>query len=304
MSGIVFDFLGALILPWLLVGVIAKIKAKWAGRKGAPVLQPIYDAAKQIRKGRVVSTTSTALFGIAPIVSLSAVLFAALLVPGPTGFAVVSFAADIILFAYLLALSRFAAIVAALDTGSSFEGMGASREAFFSTLAEPGLFLVLASLLFVTHSDSLSHISIAGRGSFPFSYAIMILGVLGLFLMILVEGHRLPVDDPSTHLELTMVHEVMVLDNSGPDLALITYTSGLKIYLFSAIVAELLIPVGTPLAAHAALFLLVVALIAAAIGLLESWSARMRLSHVPQFIFLVNVSGMLLFFVSLLGGQG
>lgn len=302
MIDILVDAAAALLLPWLMLGAIAKVKAKWAGRKGAPVLQPLYDALKELRKSQVMGRTATMLFALAPVVSLVAVVFAALLVPGPTGRAIVSFPGDFVLFAYLLALARFLSVVAALDTGSSFEGMGASREAFFSALVEPGLFLVLASTLLASGTTTLSRIALGIHSGTAVADVMLLLAALGLFLMVLVEGHRLPVDDPATHLELTMVHEVMVLDNSGPDLAMIGYASALRIYLFSSIAAALAVPPDVPPLVHAGGVVLVLFVFSIAVGLLESWSARIRLTHVPQLLFVVNICGMLLFFLALLGG--
>ncbi|HUX13521.1 MAG TPA: NADH-quinone oxidoreductase subunit H [Spirochaetia bacterium] len=301
MTAVVINIVAAAVVPWLIIGLIAKTKAKWAGRKGAPLLQPLYDAVKLVRKGMVVSRSTTPIFAAAPAISLVAVCFAALTVPGPAGNSIVSFSGDLVLFAYLLALARFLGIIAALDTGSSFEGMGASREAFFSTLAEPGLFLILSSLLLASGTDSLSGIGSHLAPRFDESGLLPFVAALGLYLMILVEGHRLPVDDPATHLELTMIHEVMVLDNSGRDLSMITYASGLKMYLFGALAANLLVPRTVTPAAHAGIFLGIFAVITISVGLIESWVARLRMTHVPQFIFVLNIAGILLFFLALLG---
>ena len=214
-----------LLMPSLMLGLIAKTKAFISGRRGPPVFQPLYDILKLLGKGTVYSETSGWAFRLGPVLSLSAVLMAASLVP-LFGAPLISFNGDAILFIYLLALGRFVTILAALDTGSSFEGMGASREAAFSSYAEPALILVFASLAIHSGSLSLSRMFSSGQGILP-APSILLAGS-GLLIVLLAENSRIPVDDPNTHLELTMIHEVMVLDHSGPDLAFILYGAGME----------------------------------------------------------------------------
>jgi formate hydrogenlyase subunit 4 len=176
--------------------------------------------------------------------------------------------------------------MAALDTGSSFEGMGAAREVTFASFAEPALFLGLVALARATGSLSLS--GMLGPGlelRWPVSAPAMLLVTLALFAVALAENARIPVDDPATHLELTMIHEVMVLDHSGPDLALIQYGAALKLYLFGAVVVRLALGgrLADPVAAFAA-FLAGQVVFALAIGLIESTMARLRLVRVPQLL--------------------
>lgn len=277
----ILSYLAAtLIVPHVLLGIVAKTKAAVAGRTGPPVLQTLHDAVKLLRKGAVYSTTTTAVFRLGPAASLAAVLTAAALVP-LGGAPLISFNGDAILFAYLFALGRFVTVAAALDTGSSFEGMGASREVAFSSLAEPALILTFASLARLAGSLSLAGMFAPHAG--PNSAASAILAVGSLFVVLLAENSRIPVDDPNTHLELTMIHEVMVLDHSGPDLAFILHGAALKLTLMSVLLARLVVPEIPALGAWGGLALGAAAA-AVAIGLVESGMARLRLVRVPQLL--------------------
>jgi formate hydrogenlyase subunit 4 len=270
----------------LLLGVIGRVKAFFAGRQGPPLLQPWRDLLRLARKGAVFSRTATWVFRAGPTVALAATLAAGLLVPLGAPAAIVRFGGDFILFAYLLGLARFATVLAALDTGSSFEGMGAAREATYSAVAEPALFLGLVSLARSTGALDLSHM--LGDRLHPVWWtdgpALLLVG-LAVFVVALAENARVPVDDPATHLELTMIHEVMVLDHSGPDLALIQYGASLKLYLFGALVVRLALGAlaGEPWLAFVA-FLGGQLLFALAIGCVESTMARLRLLRVPQLL--------------------
>ncbi|MFL5434478.1 MAG: respiratory chain complex I subunit 1 family protein [Myxococcales bacterium] len=270
-----------LLLPPLLLGVINKTKAAFAGRKGPPVLQSYYDLAKLWRKGSVFSVTTTWVFKAGPVVGVATALFAALLVP-VAGHAPLSFEGDAILFAYLFALGRFFTIAAALDTGSAFEGMGGAREATFSSLAEPALFFGLLVLGRLSRSLSLAAM-LAGNWP-PRATAALLLVVAAVFIVLLAENSRIPFDDPNTHLELTMIHEVMVLDHSGPDLALILYGASLKLFLFGALFVRLVLGFSVQGLAGLGVFLAGVVGFAALIGVVESIMARLRLVRVPQLL--------------------
>jgi formate hydrogenlyase subunit 4 len=270
----------------LLLGIIGRVKAVFAGRTGPPLLQPYRDLLRLVRKGAVFSRTATWVFRAGPVVALAATLCAGLLLPMGAPAAAIRFAGDFILFAYLLALARFATILAALDTGSSFEGMGASREATFSAAAEPALFLGLVSLARSTRSLDLSHM--LGGQLRPVWWTdgpALLLVALAVFAVALAENARVPVDDPATHLELTMIHEVMVLDHSGPDFALIQYGAALKLWLFGALIVRLALGAlaGQPWLAFAA-FLGGQVAFAVLIGVIESSMARLRLVRVPQLL--------------------
>ena len=280
-----------LVAPPLLLGVIWRVKAIVAGRQGPPLLQPYLDLLRLARKGAVYSRTTSWVFRAGPVVSLAAVLAAGLVVPlgGPE--AAVSFTGDFVLLAYLLGLARFFTVLAALDTGSSFEGMGAAREVTYSALAEPALFLGLVSLVRSTGGLDLAHLLGAGLArSWSTDGPALLLVASAIFVVALAENARVPVDDPATHLELTMIHEVMVLDHSGPDLAMITYGACLKLWLFGALVVKLAL--GARLADPWAAFGAFVAgelLFAVAVGLLESNMARLRLVRVPQMLIGASV---------------
>ena len=282
----IVQVLSPLLLAPLLLGVIARTKAVVAGRTGAPLMQPYYDLVKLLQKSAVYSRTTTWVFRAGPVVGLAAVLCAVLLVPLGGIPAPFAFEGDLVLFAYLLGLLRFFTVIAALDTGSSFEGMGASREVTFAALAEPALLLALASLARKIGSLSLSTMyggldGAAWSGAAP----ALVLAAGALLAVFLAENARVPVDDPTTHLELTMIHEVMVLDHGGPDLALILYGSALKLWLLGALLVELVVPVrsGTAWVDGGAAIAGMLGL-AVVTGILESSMARWRLLRVPQLL--------------------
>jgi formate hydrogenlyase subunit 4 len=275
----------ALTLPPLLLGVIARTKALFAGRVGPPVLQPYYDLAKLFQKGSVFSTTTTWVFRAGPVVGLVTAALAVLLVPLAGGTAPISFAGDLVLLAYLLGLGRFFTALAALDTGSPFEGMGAAREVTFACLAEPALFLGFLVLAKLTGSLQLAGM-LGGdlAGHWPTAGAALALVLLSWFVVLLAENCRIPFDDPNTHLELTMIHEVMVLDHSGPAFGLVLYGAAIKLFVFGALVVRLALP-GTGTAwLDWPLFGLGLFVVAVAVGVVESTMARLRLTQVPVLL--------------------
>lgn len=275
-----------LVAPPLLVGIVNRTKAIAGGRKGPPLLQLYFDLAKLLRKGTVYSRTTTWVFRAGPVVGLAAVASAGLLLSMGGAPPAVSFAGDFVLFAYLLGLARFVTALAALDTGSPFEGMGAAREVTFASLAEPALFLCLLVLARATGSLSLGGMLGPSLGeAWGSSAPALLLAALALVVVALAENARIPVDDPNTHLELTMIHEVMVLDHGGPDLALILYGAALKLFLFGAILSRLALagPARGPLAEEA-LFLAGLLLFALLVGVVESAMARLRMVRVPQLL--------------------
>ena len=278
-------FILALCLSPALFALINRCKAWFAGRQGPPLLQPYYDLVKLFRKGCVYSETTSWLFQAAPVVLLVTAVLAALITPLGTG-AVWGFSGDFLVWVGLFAFARLILMLAALDTGSAFEGMGASREAWFSTLVEPALLLFFAATARMTGSFSLSDIfiklSISSWQEFP---TVQVFLLISLFLIILAENSRIPVDDPNTHLELTMIHEVMILDHSGPDLAIIHYASGLKLWVMSALFVKLIMPLSNiNLWLNNLLFILTIFLVAVLIGIVESVMARLRLIRVPQLL--------------------
>ncbi len=277
----------ALLLAPLLPGVADRVKALFAGRKGRPLLQRYFDIARLLRKGAVYGTPTTWVFRLGPLLGVAAPALGLAFLPLGRGLpAAVTFPGDLFLVLGALALARFAASAAALDAGSAFTGMGASREMAFSALVEPVLFLVFLSLARRTGELSLSPL-LAGvtAGEWRSSGEVLTLLAAAVFCLLLVENARVPLDDPNTHLELTMIHEVMVLDHSGPDLAAVTYGSCLKLWLFASLTASLAVPVGAgnPYLG-AAVHLLAVLAVAALVGVVESVTARLRLVMVPRFL--------------------
>jgi len=277
-----------LIFPFLFVGIINKTKAFWAGRKGASIFQPFFDFVRLIKKDMVMSNITTTVFSIAPTITFASIIFAGWLVPIIAGKSIISFEGSFVLFAYILALGKFFSLIGAMDTGSSFEGMGASREANFSIIIEPAFFIIIASIIALTGNYSFKSFSMIIQKSDGIGFLIIAMAVISIFIILLVEGCRIPVDDPNTHLELTMIHEVMVLDNSGIDLAFIQYGSAMKMIIFSSLIANLIIPAGIGLSLFAPAYLLVVLFLALIIGTIESSFARLRMAYMFEFVFIMS----------------
>jgi formate hydrogenlyase subunit 4 len=280
-----------------VVGLVNRTRALWAGRKGPRLLQSGSDLLRLLRKRPVYSTVTTGIFQAGPLVVLATTLLSGLVVPILGESSPVSFSGDFVLFAYAWGLGRMALMLSALDTGSSFEGMGASREATFGALVEPALFLALGTLAGATGRGSFAEILALGPHGLVRS-GIVAGCAVALFIVMQVEAARVPVDDPATHLELTMIHEVMVLDHSGPELAALQYAAAMKLTLGAALVAALVNPLhradGPWLAAAVSLAL--VAAVAVAVGTVESLVARLKLRAVPQYVFVAGGSA----FVALL----
>lgn len=280
-----------LVLPPLLLGVIGKTKAAFAGRVGAPFLQPYYDIVRLLQKGSVFSTTTGWVFRAGPLVTLATTLVASLLIPCGGHSSPISFTGDMILYAYLFALGRFFTMAAALDTGSSFEGMGSAREATYSCLAEPTLFFALITLARLSGSSSLSGM-LGGISALVWlnSGAALLLLIAGMFIVLLSENCRIPFDDPTTHLELTMIHEVMVLDHSGPSFALIQYGAAVKLYVLGAFFVRVALPFSTgSVWGDWCFFVLSMLLLAVGIGVVESVMARLRLVRIPQLLVAATI---------------
>ena len=285
-----------LVLAPLLPGIINQVKSRVAGRRGPPVLQLYYDLARLWRKGVVMSSTASPAFVILPAVAWVALLGAALLVPlGPAG-AALSFRGDVLLMLYLLALGRFCTAWAAMETGSAFEGMGAVREVSYAVLAEAAMVAALLSLSVQTGSVSLVTMLAPTAG------ASAVLLAAGLFIVLLAENCRVPFDDPNTHLELTMIHEAMVLDHSGPPLAVILHGASMKLLLFAVLLTQAVVPLGQldPLAATALLAGSVLG-VTVGVGLVESLLARFAFRRVP---LLLTTAFLLCLFALLVAWKG
>ena len=269
----------------LLIGIINRTKAIMAGRRGQPILQTYSDLLKLWRKGAVYSRTTSWVFRAGPVIGLAVVVVGMLLVPLGGSPALLAFDGDLIVLAYALGLGRFFTVLAALDTGSSFEGMGASREVTFAMLVEPTLFVGLFALSRLSHTLSLSGL-LYSSGVSGWSIGAPALVAGALFVLYLAENARIPIDDPATHLELTMVHEVMVLDHGGPDLGLVLYGGALKLWLLGALIVGVLSPdlTGTPVWMREGVAVLGMLGLAIAVGIVESFMARLRLLKVPQLL--------------------
>lgn len=280
------QILGTLLMAPFLLGLIHRTKAFFGGRKGQPLLQPYYDLWKLLQKGSVTSQTTTSIFKLGPIVGLTCVLTILTLIPFGGSPALLSFQGDLLLILYLFGLLRFFYVIAALDTGSSFEGMGASREVQFSALAEVALLLGFVALAKFFGLFSLSKI-LASSSFELWKQSMPLLGfiVVSFLIVFLTENARIPMDDPNTHLELTMIHEVMVLDHSGIDLAVIFYTSALKLWILGSWLIHLIFPFHTDTFwINQAAFVLGMFGLAIFVGILESIMARLRLLHVPSLL--------------------
>jgi formate hydrogenlyase subunit 4 len=298
----VLHFALALVAAPLLLGVINRIKAVFGGRCGPPLLQPYFDLIKLLRKGAVYSQTTSWVFRLSPVVGLAAALIALTLTPLGMIPALFPFPGDLLLLVYALGLMRFFTVLAALDTGSPFEGMGASREVQFSALTE--IALLVGLLAVAAHVDAfclsdLARLAWTGDKRWP-ADAILLLVSAAWLVVLLAENARLPFDDPNTHLELTMVHEVMILDHGGVDLALIEYASALKLWVIGA----LLVSVALPLRSTLPLLNLAVGLagllaLAVLVGIIESTMARLRLVRVPQLLVTAGVLAFLAVLVAI-----
>ena len=277
-------FVFSLVCAPILPGIINKVKAFFAGRKGPSVFQLYYDLAKLVKKEGVTSASSGFPFPFAPYISLVCLILAALLLPYGLLPAPLSFTGDIVLFFYLMGTARMAIALGALDTGSSFEGMGSSRELQFSTLAECAIFAIIAFLVILTSRSDLNLLVYTHPVGGDHTVSVILIAI-SLFIVLLMENCRVPADDPETHLELTMIHEAMVLDYAGPDLAAILYGASLKLWLFASFLACLVLPGHMLLGwVGVVLFLLLILVVTVLVGLVESCMARYRFLKVPQML--------------------
>jgi formate hydrogenlyase subunit 4 len=285
------NVLALVVMPIVMAGIIGRVKSLWSGRKGPPMLQLAYDLQRLVQKRPVYSTTTTPLFRVAPHLFLVTSVFAGAIAPLLGSRPLASFQFDFVWFAYVWAFGRVAIMLAALDAGSSFEGMGAAREAVFSAILEPVLFLVAGALSFLgghrtLHEIVTFHVRAGGPA------VVWVLAIAALLIILQVEASRMPVDDPSTHLELTMVHEVMVLDHSGPDLAAIQFGAAIKLFVGASLVATLLNPWASSASLLSALANLgLCALVGVLLGTVESLVARLKLRAVPKYIAVALACG-------------
>jgi formate hydrogenlyase subunit 4 len=260
-------------------GLISRVKAIMVGRKGQSLLQPYYHFLKLLRKEEVISSSASFITRLAPSIALSATLCAALFVPVGRSSSLLSFQGDFILVLYLLALAKGIMVFAAMDSGSSFEGMGASREISFTAFLEPAFMLIMAGLIFTSGFTSLNSLldSYIINNHEVWSLVVGAFTIFALFIMLLVESARVPFDDPNTHLELTMIHEVMILDYSGFSLGLIHYTAALKMLIYASLIAQIMIPQNAQW--HMGWYLLCILGLGLVTGIVESMMARFRMNR-------------------------
>jgi len=286
--------LAILILSPLFAGVINKQKAFFTGRIGAPVMQPYYELKRLLRKETINADSSSFISDISPAINLIAVIVAAAMLPVGLAKPLISFEGDIILFAYVLGLARFFQILAAMDIGSSFEGMGASREATFAVFAEPIFFFTIGSIAFADNLTSIYDIYHSIKLNNVTYIVFIVVCSISVLILAVTECSRMPIDDPNTHLELTMIHEVMILDNSGVDLFLYQYSSYVKLFIYAMLEASLF----NPLAVHnyyvaIMIFLIVVMALATALAVVETVTSRFKLKNVPHYLLFATAIGVL-----------
>ena len=297
MIGFLLTLTAAIFFP----GIILRSKSILSGRKGPGILQPIKDIVVLLKKDSIFSSTTSFIFQIAPALTLASIVSGIIVIPFANQRAIVSFDADFVFFAYMLAMGKFFMIIAALDTGSSFEGMGANREALYSMLVEPAFFILLGTFAMLTGFTSFS--DIFNNFHITQNPYVLIFGSIGFYLFVqimMIENSRLPIDDPKTHLELTMVHEVMILDNSGFDKALIHISNSLKFAMYGALICCSVVPAEWNLFLQIALFFSVQIIVATLIGFMESFRARNKLVKNPQFILTLSAIALIAFIVVLI----
>lgn len=292
-----------------IVGLIRKVKARLQLRRGASVFQPYADLAKLFRKQPVISTATSWIFTATPYIVFASTLAAGLLVPVFTAQVPLSFAGNIIALVYLLALGTFFLILAGLDAGSAFGGMGSSREALVASLTEPAMIMAIFAIALTAGSTNLSTIVhktalLEGIVTDP---APHLMALAALFIVTIAETGRVPVDNPATHLELTMIHEAMILEYSGRYLALVEWAAGLKLLVFLTLLVNVFAPWGiatrmepAALALGLLVYVAKVSGLAVAIGVLECMFAKLRLFRVTEFLgvaFILAFLGMIFFYV-------
>jgi formate hydrogenlyase subunit 4 len=305
----------ALILLFapLITGFSKTVKARLQTRRGPAMLQPYRDLHKLLRKGMVVPETASWIFSLTPHVLFASTLLAGLLIPTVSAKAPLSLFGGVLAVVYLLALGRFFLALAGLDTGSSFGGLGSSREMTISAIAEPALMLAVFTVALGAGSTNLSSMAQAAVGqSWRFLAPSQMLAFAALFIVLIAETGRIPVDNPATHLELTMIHEAMILEYSGPYLALIEWSASIKQLILMTLLINVFFPYGLSadgapggMAASVALFLFKLLALALAVVLVEAGNAKLRLFRVPELLAVAFVlSALALISTFLFGGLG
>ncbi len=295
-----------LLLPSIALGVIRKLKARMQNRIGAPILQPLFDILKLLNKNQTISETTTWIFPLSSVLNLAVMLLIAFLVPW-LSFKPNFSGDDLFLLLYMLALLRFMIILSALDTGSAFGAFGASREAYVAMLTEPAIFLSLVALGLMSHSSSLSTIFAFSRTCSIYDAPVWLSAALALFLASIADLSRMPIDDPTTHLELTMVHEAMILENSGKNLALVEFAHLLKMVVLYGLSVQCLLHATTCIcqlseSARGILSIVGILSIASITAIIEAVSVKLQWRRTPEFIAYVLTISLFAVAAALIGG--
>src|SRR6476620_11618708 len=308
MAVVIVQIAMLLALPPFIIGLIRKVKARLQCRRGASVLQPYADLAKLFKKQPVVSSTTSWIFTATPYIVFASTLAAGLLVPIFVSQNPLNFAGNVIALVYLLALGTFFLILAGLDAGSTFGGMGSSREAIVATMAEPAMMLSIFAIALTAGSTNLSTIVhktalMEGIITAPPPH---LMALVAFFVVALAETGRVPVDNPATHLELTMIHEAILLEYSGRYLALLEWAAGIKLLVFLSVIANVFAPWGiatsvTPakVAVGMVVYVVKVSALALLIGVIESMFAKLRLFRVPELLgaaFILSLLALVFFY--------
>jgi len=278
----------------LFAGLVNKQKAKLTGRVGAPILQPYYELQRLFKKETINATTSSFISRVAPILNFVSIIIAAAILPVGFWKPLISFNGDIILFAYILGLSRFFQILAAMDIGSSFEGMGAAREATFALFAEPIFFFTIGSIAIISgytsiydiyHSIQLENISYE---------VFIVICSISVFMLAVTECSRMPVDDPNTHLELTMIHEVMILDNSGLDLFFYQFSSYIKLFIYAVLEISFFYTFSQQsYLVGIVIFIVGIIALSFSLAVVETITSRFKMKNIPLYLLFATAIGIL-----------
>ncbi len=307
-GAVLAQLLLALCFAPLVTGIVKKTKARIQNRQGPPVVQPYRDLRKLFRKGVILPSTASWVFRLTPYILFATILVIVVLVPTLFSPVPMHWAGDIITVVYLFAFGRFFLALAGLDAGTAFGGLGSSREMSIAAIIEPAMMLAIFTVSVTAGSTNLSTI-VASLSTTPATAVnpSHILAFAGLFIVTLAETGRIPVDNPATHLELTMIHEAMILEYSGRYLALIEWASQMKLLIFLALLSNMFFPMGmattfSPVALVIALFAIVAktVVLAVVVAVVESTNAKLRLFRVPEFLmvaFILSLLALILYFI-------
>ncbi len=292
-----------LLLAPLLTGLVRKVKARLQRRRGPPLIQPYRDLRRLLSKEVVLADNASWLFRVAPYMIFAVTWVAAALVPTFHTGLIFSWSGDLIAIIALLGSARFMQALAAMDIGTSFGGIGASREVMIASMAEPALLMIVLSVAIIAGSTQLSTIAAFMASSLVGLRVSLALALVAFVIVALAENARIPVDNPATHLELTMVHEAMVLEYSGRHLAMIDLAASLKLLLYISAIACIFVPVGLErgYAIGLVTWLAKLAVAGVLLGVFEMSIAKMRVFRVPNFLgaaLMLGLLGVLLLFVS------